>query len=254
MPLPTKIRNSVRDQSAKLLETGQRFTRFDQIRQRHFWSSYFFIPSATGYLRAGNYPVFIVPSGANGQGFPSGAVLTDRETNWKSQNRVPDNQNLEVTEIGVSCGVPVPSMDPQNTSIPPELFADPRLIAFYANAFNSFLSNTIVNITYLTNSVPLGLCADFAQASAPLFGTGFTDEENIGLVRSNGFAAPALRRRFKIPILLQHGETFAFDFQLTRDVWIGTASDNAAEDPVVGPNAFVARFDMWATESFVEKS
>jgi hypothetical protein len=249
MPLPSKIRRSIGNQAANMLRTGERFKRFDQIRQRHFWSTYMFIPSlTTGYLKAGDYPVFITPSGANGQGFPSGAVLTDRETNWKSQNRVPDNQNLEVTELGVSVGIVVPSMDPQDTFELGEVAVNPSIVAFYSSAFSAFLNNTIVNITYLTNSVPLGLCADFGQASAPTQGN-FGSSAPL-MFRSNGFPGPALRRRFKIPILLQHGETFAFAFQLTRDVWIGTVTDGEE----IVPNAFVARLDLWATESFVEKS
>jgi hypothetical protein len=249
MPLPQNIRRSIGNQSTRLLETGQRFKRFDQIRQRHFWSTYFLAPNTNGYLKAGDYPVFVTPGGSNGQGFPSGAVLTDRETNWKSQNRVPDNQNLEVTEIGVSCGVLVPSMDPQNTVVDDDIITNPALVAFFSNAFTSFLSNTIVNITYLTNSVPLGLCADFGQASGATFGT-LGSQTGPLLLRTNGFTAPALRRRFKIPILLQHGETFAFSFQITRDIWIGTNT----VDGDTSPNAFVSRLDLWATESFVEKS
>src|SRR6266481_2516106 len=85
------IAQSLRGQTRNVLTTGSRFSSFDQIRQRHFWSSYYFAPDTNGYIGATNYPIFVVPSGNNGQGFPSGVVLTDRETNWKSQNRVPDN-------------------------------------------------------------------------------------------------------------------------------------------------------------------
>lgn len=240
MPLPTNIRRSVSRQAAHLLESGQRFTRFDQIRQRHFWSTYFFNPDGNGYINPNDYPVFVTPSGSNGQGFPAGAVLTDRETNWKSQNRVPDNQNLEVTEIGVTVGVVVPSMDPSNNV---DINPDPALSAAYDQIQGAFLNNSIVNITYLTNSVPLGLSADFAQASGPSLGTYMANPEggNV-LFRSNGFASPALRRKFKIPILLQHGETFAFSYGINRAFWIGI------------DRPFVARLDFWATESFVEKS
>jgi len=246
MPLPQKIRQSVANQGARMLQTGQRFTRFDQIRQRHFWSTFMFVPDVNGYLPAGDFPVFVTPSGSNGQGFPSGAVLTDRETNWKSQNRVPDNQNLEVTELGVSVGIVTPSMDPQDVLGVGSAAVVPSAVSIFDRTFQSFLHNTIVAITYLTNSVPLGLCADFGQASAPHIGSmNVGDATAAGfLFRSNGLPAPGLRRRFKIPILLQHGETFAFSFNIPRSIWVGNVENNA----------FVARLDFWATESFVEKS
>ena len=98
--LPQRIRRSVRRQAEHLLETGRRFKRFDQIRQRHFWSEYMFRPDVNGYIQSGDFKMFITPPGQVGQGFP--VELTDRETNWKSANRVPDNQNFEVLEVGVS--------------------------------------------------------------------------------------------------------------------------------------------------------
>jgi hypothetical protein len=64
---------------------------------------------------------------------------------------------------------------------------------------------------------------------------------------SNGFAAPGLRRRFKIPILLQHGETFTFNFKVTRQFCI---APSISEIDI----SFIARMDFWATESFVERS
>jgi len=240
------IAASLKGQTKSVLVTGSRFTSFDQLRQRHFWSSYYFAPDANGYIAAQNYPVFVTPSGNNGQGFPSGVVLSDRETNWKSQNRVPDNQNFEITEIGVSLGVVTSDILANSTATQMQVSAKTQY---------QFLNNMLVNITYLTNSVPLGLCADFAQASGPHPGAvaaAFPGNQKP-LVRTNGFPAPALRRRFKIPILLQHGETFAFSFQVPRSFYIGTTGvvDGSVTDV---NNAVVARFDFWATESFVEKS
>lgn len=237
MPLrrPASIGRQVRQQSRQLLTTGRRFERFDQIRQRHFWSTCFFAPDANGYI-TGNRQLFVTPPGQNGQGFPSGYSLNEADTNWKSANRVPDNQNFEITELGVSL-VPVPDAVSGDTGYPPP---SGRLA-------NDFLQNALISITYLTNSVPLGLACDFAQASGASKGT------HIGLnnnttgqspsIQSNGLAAPALRRRFKIPILLQHGETFSFDINLPRAVYVG-----ADEYPVM------PRFDFFATESFAEKS
>lgn len=234
------IAKSIQNQAQHVLTTGSRFSSFDQLRQRHFWSSYYFAADANGYLQPGKFPVFTIPTGQNGQGFPSGVTLTDRETNWKSQNRVPDNQNFEITEIGVSLGIVTTDILASGT-----IAANPVARALDSRTFYQFLHNTVVSITYLTNSVPLGLCADFAQASAPHMGSFNSVDADTTIYRSNGLPAPALRRRFKIPILLQHGETFAFSYEVPRACFIGTQA-------TVG--AIIARLDFWATESFVEKS
>lgn len=256
MALPNSIRRSVSKQSQHVLETGSRFTRFDQIRQRHFWSSYYFAPDSNGYIGAGTFPLFTIPVGQNGQGFPSGVSMSERETNWKSQNRVPDNQNFEITEIGVSIGMV--TSDVAQVSDQPADGNRPSLVAVDPQVMNEFINNSLVNITYLTNSVPLGLACDFGQASAPHNGIFRADSNNNGLtptiMRSNGFPAPALRRRFKIPILLQHGETFSFSFQIPRSYFIGKVIGNVPGpgENNTGVSPFIARFDFWATESFVE--
>lgn len=234
------ISRSIRNQTQRLLATGRRFERFDQIRQRHFWSTALFVPDANGYI-AGAQQLFVTPAGQNGQGFPSGVALTERDTNWKSSNRVPDNQNFEVTELGVTSAI-VPSQVKSDNGTLPEVHT--------GNVNVSFLQNCVLNITYLTNSVPLGMASDFAQASGPTNGSFQTMSGTIaapitgtpGRVATNGLAAPALRRRFKIPILLQHGETFSFELQLPRSVFVGVA------------NTIYARMDFFATESFAEKS
>lgn len=230
------IGQQVRSQGQNLLTTGRRFERFDQIRQRHFWSSCLFVPDANGYI-IGARQLFITPPGQNGQGFPSGISITERDTNWKSANRVPDNQNFELTELGITVGV-VPSVVlSANGTLP---------IVQSGLVCNSFVQNTVVNITYLTNSVPLGMASDFAQAAGPNMGTYVPMNANSTgrdpHTQTNGFVAPALRRRFKIPILLQHGETFAFELNMPRAVFVGLA------------NTVYARLDFFATESFVEKS
>lgn len=228
------IQQSIKRQARHLLTTGRRFERFDQLRQRHFWSTAYYATDANGYI-TGPRQVFITPPGQNGQGFPSGVSLTERETNWKSANRVPDNQNFEITEIGVGVGVVVNEVD-----------SDTSAAVRAGQVLTNFLQNTVVSITYLTNSVPLGLAGDFAQAAAPFGGTFRTTDDGATTVEartgSNGFPAPALRRRFKIPILLQHGETFSFQFDIPRAVYNGLDT------------TIYARLDFWATESFAEKS
>jgi hypothetical protein len=125
-----------------------------------------------------------------------------------------------------------------------------------ANFFNS----AVLSITYLTNSVPLGLLSDFAQAGGPALGVGIgpapglvADDVTLpspqNMSFTNGFAAPALRRKFKIPILLQHGESFNFTIQVPRNTFVG---DGVGAVATAAP--FLVRVDFYATESFVEKS
>lgn len=237
MPLPANITKSIRRQAGHMLETGQRFKRFDQIRQRHFWSTYLFTPDVNGYITSGEFDIFVTPAGQVGQGFP--VSLTGRETNWNSANRVPDNQNLEITEIGVTLQ-PIPTaVDAEATNV------DQQQVAPYAN---QFVQNTVVAIRYLTNSVELGMASDFSQPSGPVMGTyvpllpdPVQSTRTKARYMTNGFAGPGLRRRFKIPILLQHGETFAFRYIIPRTFYSNFWS-------------FQACFDFWATESFVERS
>ncbi len=251
-PKSPTIANQVRRQASKVLRTGQRFDKFDQIRQRHFWSAYYFDTTASDYITAGNYTLFTTPVGSNGQGFPSGQVITDRESNWKSQNRIPDNQNFEIVELGCSI---MPADFGTN------LAADYTLRYPTPSAMANFFNSAVLSITYLTNSVPLGLLCDFAQASGPSMGVGVdfipgttpdatTEPNPVNMAMTNGFAAPALRRKFRIPILLQHGESFNFTINLPRNTFVGIGTGTA-------PNAgapFLVRVDFWATESFVEKS
>jgi hypothetical protein len=249
---PGGIGAGVKSQAQRVLRTGQRFDKFDQIRQRYFWSSYYFdTPTYGDYINAGTYTLFTTPVGSNGQGFPSGQVITDRESNWKSQNRIPDNQNFEVTELGCS----VLSADFGTNQSADYLLRYPTPSAM-ANFFNS----AVLSITYLTNSVPLGLLSDFAQAGGPAMGvaiapipgitvdaTTLPSSQNMSF--TNGFAAPALRRKFKIPILLQHGESFNFTIQVPRNTFVG---DGLGAVSTAAP--FLVRVDFYATESFVEKS
>jgi hypothetical protein len=249
---PRGISSSVQGQASKLLRTGQRFDKFDQIRQRYFWSSYYFdTPAMNDYVTAGTYTLFTTPVGSNGQGFPSGQVITDRESNWKSQNRIPDNQNFEITELG--CSVLAADFGTN-------LAADYQVRYPTPSAMANFFNSAVLSITYLTNSVPLGLLSDFAQAGGPALGVatvptpGITpDATNLPSTQNmsftNGFAAPALRRKFKSPILLQHGESFNFTIQVPRNTFVG---DGIGAVATAAP--FLVRVDFYATESFVEKS
>lgn len=255
------IQQGIRKQARKVLVDGSRFKRFDQIRQRHFWSTYRLSTDSNGFIASGTYNLFTTPAGQAGQGFTT--QLTLRETNWVSANRVPDNQNFEITELGVSCLQVNTDTDARQNSPYP------------AAREGELLRNMGLAITYLTNQVPLGLCTDFAQASgcsvgefhpavpgaysttvgqgppvtvSTSLGVNATPATNVippgDTFYTNGFAAPGLRRRFKIPILLQHGETFSFSFLIDpgRGPWLGTSI------------TLDCRMDFWATETFVEKS
>lgn len=246
------IQQSIRQQARNVLVKGSRFKRFDQIRQRHFWSTYRLSTDANGFLASGTFDLFTTPAGQAGQGFAN--QLTLRETNWLSANRVPDNQNFEITELGVA-------------ALRVNTDTDTRYNTPYPAAIeDECLRNMSLAITYLTNQVPLGLCVDFSQSS------GVTNGEyhpsvplaypaaaaNLGIngtpgantippndvLYTNGFAAPGLRRRFKIPLLLQHGETFKFSFLIDpgRGSWLGTSV------------TLDVKMDFFGTETFVEKS
>lgn len=235
-----RISDGIKRQTRKVLVDGSRFKRFDQIRQRHFWSTYRIHSGSDGFIASGTFDLFTTPSGQSGQGFTS--QLTLRETNWLSANRVPDNQNFEITELGVSALIVNTDTDARQNSAHPSALED------------ELLRNMPLAITYLTNQVPLGLCVDFAQASGPTVGeyhpgiqSTIASADTVAQYRTfytNGFAAPGLRRRFKIPILLQHGETFKFSYLIDpgRGPWVGVNT------------TFDVRMDFWATETFVEKS
>ena len=192
--MSANIQRQIRKQGRGVLETGSRFKSFDQVRQRHFWSTYLFTPDANGYIASGqNFQLFSTPTGQQGQGFP--VQLGPLETNWAGANRVPDNQNLMISECGVTVGV-VP------------FGVRGGAVAPYVNDGNvteNFLENTLVSIVYLTNQVELGRCSDFAQASGPSHGAYAPSTAALSTPRfvTNGFAAPGLRRRFNVPILLQ---------------------------------------------------
>lgn len=230
------IGKQVSRQENHLLRTGSRFQSFDQLRQRHFWSTYLFTADANGYVIAGqSYTLFTTPQGQAGQGFTT--QLTDLETNWKGASRVPDNQNIMLTEVGVGLSI-----------VPVGVRSDEAENVIVTGAIaEQFLENSLLGITYLTNTVELGRCSDFAQPSGASMGT-FNPQPaaptvNASRVTTNGFAAPGLRRKFQVPILLGHGETFNFVYIVPRTYSVGTAGYQ-----------IYARMDFWATESFVEKS
>lgn len=253
--MPISLKKMVSKQVAQVLKRGQRMERFDQIRQRHFWSNYLFAYGDGGIL-SGPYEIFKVIASQNGQGYPAGITLTERETNWRGNGRVPDNQNFVISEIGVSLIRP-PAVDnappfPTNgiyANLPPALQAviNPRAPIHPVDAYN-ILNGIVLEMGFLTNNVPLGLLSDFSQSSGVYAQTNSPD---ILLDAqgdpSNGIPSAAFRRKLEVPILLQHGEAMGMRLNVLR---------NIPTVPFAGGGAGWAeiRVDWWATESFVELS
>jgi hypothetical protein len=279
------LQQMVDSQIAKVLERGQRYGRFDQIRQRHFWSSYLFAGYAGGSIPAGPYDIWKIPQGQQGQGYP--IPLTTRETNWLGAGRIPDNQNFVITEIGVTLKRPpatrqgtvdVGVFTPAATGGAPFDPAAPRngiaanLMPNQALAINgmapilpadaqAILYGTILEFGFLTNSVPLGFLADFSQSagnysfassmfdttnSPPDHNVATTGRQNAG-DPSNGIPAAAFRRKLEVPILLQHGESQFMRLNVPKAIPIHSLADGST-------GWFEVRVDWWASESFAEKS
>jgi hypothetical protein len=284
------IRKMVGRQIEKVLARGQRFEQFDQIRQRHFWSTYLF-PYGQGVIPAGQYDVFKIIAGQTGQGYPTDVPLTIKETNWKNSGRVPDNQNFAITEIGVTVQRPAPvfngNQDGTNipaTSVFPHLngrftgadgLGSPQVQprrSIAPDDASRFLYGTVLEMQYLTNNVPLGLCADFSQSAGVVsFNNGviedypqaadvFSRDEWVTTGDpTNGTPAAAFRRKLEVPILLQHGETMGMRLNIHRDLVMmstgGSIVGGVPPNPDQGGAGWLeARVDWFATESFVEYS
>lgn len=266
------LRQMVDKQVEKVIRRGQRYERFDQLRQRHFWSNHLFAVGAGNPITAGPFEIFkVIPSGT-GQGYPAATPLTLRETNWKNPGRVPDNQNFVITEIGVSLIRP-PAVDGDGGS---NVAANAPANGIYANLAGSIqtlinprrpihpqdaaniLYGGVLEMSYLTNQVPMGLLSDFSQS-----GGGYVQEERVQIDAlvpggagvdgpfigdpTNGIPAAAFRRKLEIPIMLQHGESMGMVIRFPRDIPTLTLAQG-------GNGWFEIRVDWWATESFVEKS
>lgn len=284
------LKESIERQVQKVLVRGQRFKAFDQIRQRHFWSSYLFAPGTSYLIQAAAYDIFKTIPGYIGQGYP--IPLTTRETNWLGAGRVPDNQNIVITEIGVTIKRPpaCPQLVEDEISgdfvqIPGQPFSNPPSNGIAA-AMNpaqvatingvapihpmdaqAILYGGILEMSFLTNNVPLGLLADFSQSagtvgftSNPYFqssftggwmgGPGATDAPATTFMMgdpTNGVPAAAFRRKLEIPILLQHGEQMGMRINIPRPIVMQPIE-------VGGTGWCEIRVDWWATESFAELS
>lgn len=262
--MPASLQNMVAKQVARVLERGSRAERFDQLRQRHFWSSYLFIATpGTHIVQAGQFDIFKVIPGGTGQGYPGNTPLTLRETNWLNGGRVPDNQNFVITEIGVTVKRPpatdnlgasaVPNTPPANGIWAGLTAAQQAYITGGAqnreiNSFDAYqiLMGTVLEFTFLTNSVPLGLCADFSQSGGSI-AQAQNGSSDTGGDPLNGVACAAFRRKLEVPILLQHGENMGMRLNVPRNIEL-------TDPATTGTGWYELRVDWWASESFSEKS
>lgn len=276
----TSLKGMVDKQIQRVLERGQRFGRFDQIRQRHFWSSYLFAGFAGTSIPSGAYEIFKTIPGMIGQGYA--IPLTTRETNWLGAGRVPDNQNFAITEIGVTLTRPpanpqgVPHVPGAAFSTAPSNGIAASMSAGQVAAINGLapvlpmdaqgiLYGTVLEMSYLTNNVPIGLCSDFSQSGGAFgFATSGYNNSDISAARTgvvgtnssealppgdptNGIPAAAFRRKLEVPILLQHGENMGMRLNIPRAIPIQSIVNGSS-------GWFEVRVDWWASESFVENS
>lgn len=261
------LKAMVQNQIRRVLERGSRLERFDQLRSRHFWSTYLFAYGAGNQIGTGTYDVFKAIPAQTGQGYPTNVPLTLRETNWLNSGRVPDNQNFVITEMGVSVirppaldeagGGGAPANAPTNgiwanlTPAIQALIAQNRQI--HPRDAANFLYGIVLEMQFLTNAVPLGLCADFSQSSGLRefqtieAGTELAAAITAGGDPTNGVPAAAFRRKLEVPILLQHGETMGMRLNVHRPIDTLTLAEGGAGWAEI-------RVDWWAHESFAEKS
>lgn len=261
------LRQMVQAQVQRVLERGSRLERFDQLRSRHFWSTYLFAYGGGNQIAQGPYDIFKAIPSQTGQGYPQNVPLTLRETNWLNSGRVPDNQNFVITEIGVTVmrppaldedGVAGVPLNPPTTGIWNNLGAGIQaLIAqnrqLHPEDVSNILYGTVLEMQFLTNAVPLGLCADFSQSAGIRefqgieAGTELVAAVAAGGDPMNGIPAASFRRKLEVPILLQHGETMGMRLNVHRPIDTLTIAEGGAGWAEV-------RVDWWAHESFAEKS
>lgn len=262
------LRKMVDRQIDEVLRRGQRYDAFDQIRQRHFWSTFLFA-YGDGPIESGAVDIFKVIPGGVGQGYPTNVPLTLRETNWRNVGRVPDNQNFVITELG--CTVMRPSAQSPNgpdiplnsifANLPPTVQAAVNpLLPINPDDAARILYGMVLEMSFLTNNVPLGWCSDFSQSGGihafdPQLDTEYpgpgspgqpTEDNQLG-DPVNGTPAAAFRRKLEVPILLQHGETMGMRLNVHRPITLRNNLQGGAGWAEV-------RVDWWATESFVEYS
>jgi len=270
------LQTMVNNQIGRVLRRGSRMERFDQLRSRHFWSSYLFLSDPTAnIIPAGQYDIFKVVPGGVGQGYPTNVPLTLRETNWLNGGRVPDNQNFVITEIGATVKRP-PAVDTAGASSAPANAPTNGIWANLSSAQQAHINNgsqqlevpaadtqailygIVLEMSFLTNNVPLGLLADFSQSAGSYVPYSDVQSSVSGFDgfgdMLNGVPAAAFRRKLEVPIMLQHGENMGMRLNVPRNINVTPTSTGGKTPSVQGCGWFEVRIDWWAHESFVEKS
>lgn len=278
------IHAALQNQQSMLLQKGQLASeKFDKIRQRHIWSTYYFTPLTGGaidgtgnpyFVRAGRYELFTSGASQNGQGLPSGFQLDSSDTNLPNagNGRVSDDQNFSIWEMGctvLACRQDVIESSPTTMSDGEHLVED----------VDEITTNCVLGIKYLTNVVPLGKLGEFAQAGGPdmtgrtllSYAASTTEDAGPPVVAAGGLgqgaqlaspwdyklartaqnagnlpASPGLRRKLDIPIFLRNAQTFSFQIIVPRPFIIRSPEEG-------GLGAFAVRVDWWAVESFREQ-
>lgn len=268
------IGQQIQNQQSNLLRRGVGGSgeKYDKMRQRHIWSTYTFHSgtggaiSAAGLLASGDYPIFTTPVGQNGQGYPGGLTMSQRDTNVPGVQRISDNQNFSIWELGVT-------VMPLRQDVVASSTTTMSQGAPNAEDVDQVCNNVVLQIVYLTNRVTLGHVSDFPSPGGPSMtaptlldsagntNAGFTggglgegvavapfDARQLSISNTGGTVsgAPALRRKFKVPIYLQSGDTFSFIYFVPRTVQFRTVANG-------GRGGFALRLDWWAVESFREQ-
>lgn len=267
------IQKIVSKQVDKVLKKGSRLGNFNQIRQRHFWSTYLFVADpTTSKIPAGSYDIFKTIPGSSGQGYPTNINLTLRETNWLNAGRVPDNQSFAIQEIGVTIrNPPIDHGTPANqaaTSVYANLSAGQKtyLAPGVSKSLNmqdayNIACGTVLEMSFLTNNVPLGLLIDFSQSGGIMTPPNNTPGLDANDAHGNtapvlGLGCAAFRRKMEIPILLSGGENMGMRLTVPRDIQMmdPNVTTPAAGATQGGKGWYEVRVDWFAIESFVEKS
>jgi hypothetical protein len=270
MAAKDSIRAMLGEQDDQLLRKGTLASeRYDQIRQRHIWSTFYLTKGyqgsaldATAMLAPLEMIFFAAGNGQNGQGLPQGFQLSELDTNFPGTGRVSDDQNFIVWEIGVSllpmrADVVAGSGGAMSGNTP------------HPDDCDRLLDDMIESVRYLTNEVPYGPANLFAQSGAPAItvpsaldtsgsvsnnanqvkggqGEDSTRQARVAQNAANMPAVPSTRRKLDVPIYMQAKQTFAFKLTTFRQRQLLTLAQG-------GTCGFRVRLDWWSVESFREQ-
>jgi hypothetical protein len=276
MPLPPNIEAQLNAQAQSLLTAG-RDNRFDQIREREFYSNFLFAPGLNGQIAAGTYELFKVIKGLQGQGFQS--PLTDRETNWPQPNRIADDHNLLLVAVHAEINRPTTDTSCYTAAVqpvnPPTNGTVDLSVPLHAADVEAVAFGTILGFTFLTNTIPYGFLADFpgaggpvgfrqagrqiaaAAGAAPAFATTPAGAGNRAhLPISANRCNAAFERRFAVPIFLKHGDTFSVQLIVPNPITLlpvaAVPGTNGESNDASG--ALEVRIGLYCIESFIEHS